>query len=93
MFCRNATLQRNSWGAVLRGDVIIDGLDGQEIVGAIRKNCRLIVKIGKRHARRRGGLYAAHLLPVGYARPLYSKETTGSVGCRVLDSPTTWYVQ
>ena len=68
MFCRNAVLHRNSWGAVLRGDVVIDGLDGQEIVGAIRKNCRLIVKIGKRHARRSGGLNAAHLLPIGYAQ-------------------------
>ena len=68
MFCRNAVLHRNSWGAVLLGDVVIDGLDGQEIVGAIRKNCRLIVKIGKRHACRRGGLNAAHLLPIGYAQ-------------------------
>ena len=68
MFCRNATLHQNSWGAVLRGDLVIDGLDGQEIVGAIRKNFRLFVKIGKRHARRRGGFNASHLLPIGYAQ-------------------------
>ena len=37
MFCRNATIHRNSWGAVLRGDVVFEGLDGQEIVRAIRK--------------------------------------------------------
>ena len=68
IYCRNATIHRNSWGAVLRGDVVFDGLDGQEIVRAIRKNRNLIVKSGKRHARRKGGLNAAHLLPIGYAQ-------------------------
>ena len=66
--CRNANVHRNSWGAVLRGGVVIDGLDGQEIVRAIRKNCHLIVKTSKRYARRKGGFNAAHLLPIGYAQ-------------------------
>ena len=68
IFCRNATLHRNSWGAVLNGDVVIAGLDGREIVEVIRKNCGLIVKMGKKHARKDSGLNALGLLPIGYAQ-------------------------
>ena len=68
MYYRNATIHRNSWGAVLRGDVVFEGLDGQELVRAIRKNCHRIVKTGRRHARREGGFNATHLLPIGYAQ-------------------------
>ena len=68
MSCRNAALHRNSWGAVLNGSVVIEGLDSQEIVRAIRKNCGLIVKIGRRHARRESGFSLATLMPTGYAQ-------------------------
>ena len=68
MFCRSATLHRNSWGAVLRGSVAIEGIEDRQLVGVIRKNCGRIVRMGKRHARRESGFSLAALLPLGYAQ-------------------------
>ena len=68
MFCRDATLHRNSWGAVVRGGIVIEGLDGQELVRVIRNNCGRIVRMSKRHARREGGFSTVSLIPIGYAQ-------------------------
>ena len=68
MFCRDATLHRNSWGAVVRGGIVIEGLDGPELVKVIRNNCGRIVRMGKRHARKEVGFCIATLLPIGYAQ-------------------------
>lgn len=68
MFCRDGTLHRNSWGAVVRGGVVVEGLDGHELVKVIRNNRGRIVRMGKRHARKAGGFCIATLLPIGYAQ-------------------------
>ena len=68
MFFRVATLHRNSWGAVLWGSVVLEGVADQELVGVIRDNCGRIVKKGKRNARRTSGFNFAGLLPIGYAQ-------------------------
>ncbi len=68
MFFRVATLHRNSWGAVLQGSVVLEGVADQEMVGVIRDNCGRIVKMGKRNARRTSGFNFAGLLPIGYAQ-------------------------
>lgn len=68
MFCRNASLHRNSWGAVLTGDIVIDGLDGEEIVGVIRKSCKRLVRVGKRYARKTRRFNRTNRLPIGYAQ-------------------------
>ena len=66
--CRNSTLHRNSWGVVVRGDVVIEGVDSQEIVRAIRNNCGRIVRMAKRKASRENEFSLETLLPTGYAR-------------------------
>ena len=68
ILCRNATLHRNSWGVVVRGDVILEGLDGHEIVRAVRNNCGRIVREAKRKASRENGFSLDNFLPIGYAR-------------------------
>lgn len=68
MFCRNATLYRNSWGAVLWGDIVIDEPDGQEIVRVIRKNRRRLIRVGKKHARKNGRFKGIGRLPIGFAQ-------------------------
>ena len=68
MFCRTAKLHRDSWGAVFHGSVVIEGIDGQEVVRAIRKNCGRIVRTGKKEARRESGVNIVGLLPIGYAQ-------------------------
>ena len=68
MFCRTAALHRNSWGAVVRGSVVVVGLDNEEIVCFIRKNCGRIVKSAKKHARKEGIFNFVGSLPIGYAQ-------------------------
>ena len=68
MYCRFATVHRNSWGAVLQGSVVLEGVADQELVGVIRDNCGRIVKMGKRNARRSSGFNFSRLLPIGYAQ-------------------------
>lgn len=67
-FFRNATLHRNSWGAVLQGDIVIDGLDGVEIVRVIRKSYKRFIRVGKRYARRNCRFTGTNRLPIGYAQ-------------------------
>ncbi len=68
MYCRFATVHRNSWGAVLWGSVVLEGVADQELVEVIRDNCGRIVKKGKRNARGTSGFNFAGLLPIGYAQ-------------------------
>ena len=68
MYCRFATVHRNSWGAVLWGSVVVEGVDGQWLVGVIRRKCRFIVKMGIRHARKSTGFSIASMLPIGHAQ-------------------------
>ena len=66
--CRNASVHRNSWRAVLRSDVVIDGVADEQIVDGIRKNRRLIVRLAKRQARKQCEKGISSILPVGFAR-------------------------
>lgn len=65
--CRSAGVHRNSWGAVLRAEVVIEGLDDDAMVGAIREHRRRIVRSAIRHARRENPLKGVAYLPIGYA--------------------------
>ena len=85
IYCRTATVHRNSWGAVLWGSVVVEGVDSEAIVQVIRDNCRLIVKKGKRHAIRANGYCTASFLPIGFAQVLvfrqdYRQRTLSSFG-------------
>ena len=65
--CRNSAIHRNSWGAVLNADIVIEGLEDHTAVDVIRKHRRRIVRSARRHARRRSRLTGAVFLPLGYA--------------------------
>ena len=67
--CRSASIHRNSWGAVLHGQVVIDEFNDNDLVGVIKKHRRRIVRSALRAARRSATLTEiARYLPVGYAR-------------------------
>ena len=68
IFCRNATVHRNSWGAVLRSEVVIEGIEDEEVVEVVRKNRHRIVRLAKQHASKQCGVGFAAKLPVGFAR-------------------------
>lgn len=65
--CRNATTHRNSWGAVLKGQVVVDGCHEQDIAAVVRKWRRRILGQAMHHVRRENGIFGATLLPVAYA--------------------------
>lgn len=65
--CRNASVHRNSWGAVVNGAVVVEGLDDETAVSVIREHRRRIIKSVIKRARRDGRFNAASYLPVGYA--------------------------
>ncbi len=66
--CRNATVHRNSWGSVLNAEVVLAGLDDEEIASVIRKQLHRIVRSGVRRARKLGFGGVATYLPLGFAR-------------------------
>ena len=66
--CRNASVHRNSWGAVLRADVVIEDIDEKAAAGIIRRFRRRIVRSALQHARRTSRRTVASFLPVGYAQ-------------------------
>ncbi|MEP7153226.1 MAG: hypothetical protein ABI856_16100 [Nitrospira sp.] len=65
--CRNSAVHRNSWGAVLNAEVVVEGLDDETALSVIRKYRRRIIKSAIKGARRDGRLNGAAYLPVGYA--------------------------
>jgi hypothetical protein len=66
--CRNAQVHRNSWGAVVNGEVVLQGVDDQAMVDVIRRLKTRIVRVAKRRARSENGRFPAAYLPIGYAR-------------------------
>ena len=66
--CRTVSIHRNSWGTVVNGAVVIEGVDDSDIVGLVRKNGHRIIKIAKRHARVGDKLKLSSYLPIGFAR-------------------------
>ncbi|MBN2022747.1 MAG: hypothetical protein JW809_08115 [Pirellulales bacterium] len=65
--CRNASLHRNSWGAVLKADVVVEDLRDETAVSVIRKHRRRIIRSAVKHARRENRRNGAAYLPLGYA--------------------------
>jgi hypothetical protein len=65
--CRNVTVHRNSWGAVLSAEVVIEGLDNETVFNVIRKHRRRIIRSAIGQARRSFRLHGAAFLPLGYA--------------------------
>ena len=68
VLCRQAALHRNSWGAVLRGSVVIEDVDSQDMAEIIRRNCGYIIKRTRAYARREGRYGFAEVMPIGFAQ-------------------------
>ena len=66
--CRNSSAHRNSWGCVLRADIVISGLDDRAAMNLVRKNRGRLLRLAKRHARRENRLALAAYLPIGFAQ-------------------------
>ena len=66
--CRSVTIHRNSWGAVLNADVVMQGVDGKAAVDAVIKYRRYIVRSARRHARKRNRLAGAAYLPLAFVQ-------------------------
>jgi len=67
ILCRGASVHRNSWGAVLNAEVVIEGLDDRTALNVIRSHRRRIIKIAMTYARSENKLNGATYLPLGYA--------------------------
>ncbi len=65
--CRNAAVHRNAWRAVLRAEVVIQGLNDKSAFSTICKYRRRITMTAMKHARRVNGVCGASYLPLGYA--------------------------
>ena len=68
LMCRNAQVHRNSWGAVLNGDVLLQGVEDRAVVDVIRKHKARIIRVAKRHARSENRRSPSAYLPIGYAQ-------------------------
>lgn len=66
--CRSATAHRNSWGAVIRGNVVVEGLGPNKVVETIRNHRRRIIRAAVSQARRERGWSAAAYLPIAFAQ-------------------------
>ena len=63
--CRNARIHRNSWGAVLNADVVMEGIDSGPAIDAIIKYRRRIVRSARWLAWKLNGFTGAAYLPLG----------------------------
>jgi hypothetical protein len=66
---RHTELHRNSWGVVLKADVVLESSDNQIDQAVVRRQCRAIIRKSLRKARNERP-YSSLLryLPLGYAR-------------------------
>lgn len=66
---RDAKMHRNSWGCVVTGAVVVEGLDSANAATVIQSNRQRIVRAAMRAARAEQPLFSlARYLPLGYAR-------------------------
>ena len=65
---RNSSIHRNSWGTVLRAEVVIENLTDDTAIDLIRSYKRRIIKLAIKHARRQHRLSTMAYLPLGYAQ-------------------------
>ena len=69
IICRNAKVHRNSWGAVLSAQVVLEGLDDNpDAPQLVRRHKRRIVRSAVRLARKKRGFVASAYLPIGFAQ-------------------------
>ena len=64
--CRSASIHRNSWGAVLKADIVMEGIDGKPMVYAIFKYRRRIARLARRYAWKLNRLTGAAYLPLAF---------------------------
>lgn len=69
LFTKNNKIHRNSWGVVLSGDVIIEGLTKEALINYIKTKYRKIIKVALISARsQKRILEFEKYMPLGYAR-------------------------
>lgn len=67
--CRNARIHRNSWGSVLHGDVVLEGIeDEKDAMDIVRRIRRQIVRSAIRLARKGSRFPTCVHLPIGFAQ-------------------------
>jgi len=66
--CRNAKAHRNLWGVVIRGEVVIDDLAGDNAVAIVRKHRRRIIRSAVSRARRETRRSIVPYLPLAFAQ-------------------------
>lgn len=67
VICRNVEVHRNGWRAVVRGDVVLTGVEAEDKAALLRRYRRCILRSVRRHARRTVGASCVARLPTGYA--------------------------
>ena len=83
--CRSASIHRNGWGAVLKADVVVEGIDGKPAVDPIVKYRRRIARLAKGYARKLDRLTTATYLPLAFLqvniyRRDYRRRRLGEIG-------------
>jgi len=66
--CRSATIHRNSWGSVVKAEVVLEDFDDETAACVIRRHRRQIIRSALKHARRENMLNGSAYLPLGYAQ-------------------------
>ena len=67
--CRHAAVHRNSWGAVLNAEVVLEWIDEYpDAPELVRRHRRRIVRSAIRVARKGSGFAASAYLPIGFAQ-------------------------
>lgn len=73
--CRNARIHRNSWGAVLRADVVMEGINGKSAVDSIVKYRGRIARLARRYARKLNRSTVAAYLPLAFLQAnIYQRD-------------------
>ena len=68
IYCRQGSIHRNGWGAVLKVDVVIGSLDKSQAREFIWQNRRRLVRLGGQFIRKQNRWMGSAMLPLGYAR-------------------------
>lgn len=73
--CRDVEVHRNGWRAVVRGSVVLSGVEPEDTVAVLRRYRRYILRKVRRHARRTAGGWWVLCLPTGYsALKVYTRD-------------------
>ncbi len=67
IICRNSEVHRNSWGAILNADIVIDESDNASLIEVIHTFRKRIVKLAMKQARKQNRFNLATYLPIGFA--------------------------